>query len=162
MIRSIVFFVSFLVLLTTATSPAQSTPPAFDVASVKLNTNCRPGSGGRLAVSPRNLALPCASLRGLIRLAYGGVLVGSVLGAGQIDVQGGPGWLDTERYDVLAKSEGSAAGQTAAPMLQTLLEERFKVKVHKETKSSAVYILTAAHGGPKLQMAKEEAALRWT
>jgi uncharacterized protein (TIGR03435 family) len=71
-----------------------------------------------------------------------------------MEVQGGPGWLDTERYDVLAKSEGSAAGQPTAPMVQTLLEERFKVKVHKETKSSAVYILTAANGGPKLQPAK--------
>jgi uncharacterized protein (TIGR03435 family) len=71
-----------------------------------------------------------------------------------MEVQGGPGWLYTERYDVLAKSEGSAAGQSAAPMLQTLLEERFKVKVHKETKSSAVYLLAAANGGPKLQPAK--------
>jgi alpha-L-fucosidase 2 len=59
-----------------------------------------------------------------------------------MEVEGIPEWFDTERYDVLAKSEGSTAGQSAAPMLQTLLEERFKVKVHKGTKSSAVYILT--------------------
>ena len=54
----------------------------------------------------------------------------------------------------LAKSEDGAAGQSAAPMLQTLLEQRFKVKVHKGTKSSAVYILTVANGGPKLQPSK--------
>ena len=150
MIRPTVLF-SFLALLTAPTSPAQSTPPAFDVASVKLNPNCQVGSGGRAGISPRNLALPCVSLRTLIRLAYGDVLVGPGLGARRMEVQGGPGWLDTDRYDVLAKSEGSAA---AAPMVQTLLEERFKVKVHKETKSSAVYILTAANGGPKLQPAK--------
>ncbi len=153
MSRSSVLF-SFLILLSAVTSPAQSTPPAFDVASVKLNPNCQTGSGGRFGISPRNLALPCVSLRALIRLAYGDVLVGPGLGARRMEVQGGPSWLDTERYDIFAKSEGSAAGQPAAPMLQTLLEERFKVKVQKETKSSAVYILTVTNGGPKLQPAK--------
>jgi uncharacterized protein (TIGR03435 family) len=74
----------------------------------------------------------------LIRLAYGDVLVGPRLGARRMEVQGGPGWLDTEQYQVLAKSESSAAGQPAAPMLQTLLEERFKVRVHKEARNSAV------------------------
>jgi uncharacterized protein (TIGR03435 family) len=89
----------------------------------------------------------------MIRLAYGDALVGARMGARRMEVLGGPGWLDTERYDVLAKSEGSAPGQSAAPMLQTLLEEQFKVKVHRESRSSAVYFLTAANGGPKLQPA---------
>jgi uncharacterized protein (TIGR03435 family) len=153
MIRSTVLF-SFLALLTAPASPAQSTPQAFDVASVKLNPNCQAGSGGRAGISPRNLALPCVSLRALIRLAYGDMLAGPGLGARVMEVQGGPGWLDTERYDILAKSESSAAGQSAAPMLQTLLEERFKLKVHKEARSSAVYLLTVANGGSKLQSAK--------
>jgi uncharacterized protein (TIGR03435 family) len=82
------------------------------------------------------------------------MLVGTSIGSRRMEVEGGPGWLDTERYDVLAKSEGSAAAGSAAPMLQTLLEERFKVKVHKESKSSAAYILTVASGGAKLQPAK--------
>jgi uncharacterized protein (TIGR03435 family) len=89
----------------------------------------------------------------LIRLAYGDVLVGAGLGARRMEVQGGPGWLDTEHYDVLAKSDGAA--ESAAPMLRTLLEERFQLKVHKEGKESSVYILTVANGGPKLQAAKE-------
>ena len=145
---------SLFALLTAPASRAQSTSPAFDVASVKLNPNCQTGPG-RAAISPRNLALPCVSLRALIRLAYGDMLVGAGLGARRMDVQGGPGWLDTDRYDVLAKSEGNATAQSAAPMLQTLLEERFKVKVHKEPRDSSVYILTVAKGGPKLQPTKE-------
>jgi uncharacterized protein (TIGR03435 family) len=72
-----------------------------------------------------------------------------------MEVQGGPGWLDTDRYDILAKSEDNATAQSAAPMLQTLLEQRFKVKVHKEPRDSSVYILTVAKGGPKLQPTKE-------
>jgi uncharacterized protein (TIGR03435 family) len=124
------------------------------VASVKLNPNCQIGTG-HTGISPRNLALPCVSLRALIRLAYGEVLVGTGLGARLMEVQGGPGWLDTDRYDVLAKSEDNAPAQSAAPMLRTLLEERFKVKVHKEARDSSVYILTVAKGGPKLQPTKE-------
>jgi uncharacterized protein (TIGR03435 family) len=73
-----------------------------------------------------------------------------------MQVVGGPNWLDTDRYDVLAKSEGNASdAQSAAPMLQALLEERFKVKVHKEARDSSVYTLTVAQGGPKLQPSKE-------
>jgi uncharacterized protein (TIGR03435 family) len=86
-------------------------------------------------------------------MAYGDVLVGAGIGARRTEVTGGPGWLDTERYDVLAKSEGTA--QSAAPMLRTLLEERFKVKVHREAKDSPVYILRVANGGAKLQVTKE-------
>src|ERR1035437_309774 len=153
MLRSTVLF-SFLALLAAPTSSAQSTPAAFDVVSIKLNPNCQAVSGRRAGISPRNLALPCVSLLALIRLAYGNVLVGPGLGARPMEVEGGPGWLDSERYDVLAKSDGSAAGQPVVPMLQTLLEDRFKVKVHKGSKSSAVYILTAINGGPKLQPAK--------
>jgi uncharacterized protein (TIGR03435 family) len=145
-------FVFFLV--TVPASLAQSTPPAFDVASVKLSPNCQPGSGAHAAISARNLALPCVSLRGLIRLAYGDALVGSGLGARRMEVEGGPVWLDTEKYDVFAKSETAAAGQAPAPMLQTLLETRFKLKLHKEARTSAAYILTVAHGGSKLQPAK--------
>jgi len=154
MTRWAALFCSILALLTASTGRAQPTPPAFDVASVKLHPNCQVGTG-RLGISPRNLALPCVSLRGLIRLAYGEVLVGAGLGARLLEVQGGPGWLDNDRYDVLAKSEGSATAQSAAPMLQSLLEERFKVKVHKEARDSSVYILTVAKGGPKLQLTKE-------
>jgi uncharacterized protein (TIGR03435 family) len=154
MARSNVFFY-LLALVTAPTSRAQSTPPAFDVASVKPNVNCQGGASGRAGISPRNLALPCVSLRALIRLAYGDMLVDAGLGARRMEAEGGPGWLDTDRYDILAKSEGSTAAQSAAPMLRTLLEERFKVKVHKEARNSSVYILTVAKGGPKLQPTKE-------
>lgn len=132
----------------------QPSAPVFDVASVKLNKNCRVGVG-RASISPRNLALPCMSLRALIRLAYGDTLVGGGFGAHRMEVEGGPGWLDSDRYDVLAKSEGNSGALPAVPMLQALLEERFKVKVHKEARDSSVYLLTAASGGIKLHPIKE-------
>jgi uncharacterized protein (TIGR03435 family) len=83
------------------------------------------------------------------------MLVGAGFGARRMDVQGGPGWLDADRYDVLAKSEGNDAALSVTPMLQTLLEDRFKVKVHKGVRNFPVYILTVANGGIKLQPTKE-------
>jgi uncharacterized protein (TIGR03435 family) len=145
---------SLSALLTASSAHAQTAPPAFDVASVKPNPNCQTGSG-RAAISPRNLALPCVPLRALIRLAYGDMLSGTGLGPGMMQVEGGPGWIDTDRFDLLAKSDDSAGGQSAVLMLRTLLEERFHVKVHKEARESSVYTLTVAKGGSKLEPTKE-------
>src|SRR5579862_1321269 len=76
--------------------------PAFEVASVKLNTHCQNGTypGG---TSPATLTLSCVSLRGLIRGAYG-AFVGENMNSRRIEVLGGPAWIDTDRYDVSAKA----------------------------------------------------------
>ena len=87
-------------------------------------------------------------------MAYGDILVGSGIGARRVEAEGGPAWLDTELYDIFAKSEGNTT-QSAAPMLRTLLEERFKLSVHKEARNTDVYILTVANSGPKLLASKE-------
>ncbi len=83
------------------------------------------------------------------------MLVGAGLGARAMEVQGGPSWLDTDRYDIQAQSESTAIAQSVAPMLQTLLEQRFKVRIHKEARDTSVYILTVANAGPKLQPMQE-------
>jgi uncharacterized protein (TIGR03435 family) len=71
-------------------------------------------------------------------------------------LQGGPAWIDSDRYTVDAKPE---AAQTwlmmGGPMLQVLLENRLKLKVHRESKQVPVYALVVAEGGPKLQATKE-------
>lgn len=129
--------------------------PQFDVASIKRNSNCQTGTG-RSGIFPGKLELPCVSLRGLIRMAYGDIVVGGNLAARGIEVLGGPGWLDTDRYDVSAKAEGTPSqAQVTGPMLQALLEERFKVKVHRESRDTGVYLLTVARDGSKLQPSKE-------
>ena len=86
-------------------------------------------------------------------MAYGDVLVGSGVGARYMEVQGGPSWLDRDLYDILAKSEN--ADQPLAPLLQTLLVERFHVRVHREARDSQVYTLKIASGGSKLEPMKE-------
>lgn len=78
-------------------------------------------------------------------------------------LSGGPAWLDTEKYDVQAKAEANAIAPGPMDrerihqmelMLRTLLAERFKLAVHRETKEGNVYALVIAKGGPKLQEAK--------
>ena len=150
-------FFSLAALFVPLAGYGQSTSPrpAFDVASVKLDANCQTGNG-RPAISARNLNLPCVTLRGLIRLAYGDMLVGANLGSRRMEVVGGPSWLDSDNYDIAAKSQGDeSTAQSVATMLQVLLEDRFKVKVHKEARDSSVYTLTVAKGGSKLRPAKE-------
>lgn len=137
-------------------TPSAAAGPTFEVASVKPSANCE-GAGGSPGQSPVTLNLPCVPLRGLIRMAYSfSGLVGANLPSRRIEVLGGPGWIDTDRYDIFAKAAGNASqAEMMGPMLQTLLEERFKVKVHKESRDAPVYELTVAKNGPKLQPSKD-------
>jgi uncharacterized protein (TIGR03435 family) len=132
---------------------AQSSPrPTFEVASVKPNPNCRPSpNAGPL---PGRLELPCITARMLIQAAYGG-FTGEKLNARYLDAVGGPGWLDTEWYQVSAKAQGKpSVAQMMGPMLQALLEDRFQLKAHMESRQSPVYALTVARTG-KLVPTKE-------
>jgi len=67
-------------------------------------------------------------------------------------LEGGPAWIDSEFYQITAKAADAVSKDTMnGPMLRALLEERFKLKVHSETKEVPVYELTVARGGLKLR-----------
>lgn len=131
----------------------QSAPrPAFEVASIKPgdpnSQMFRIGSmpGGRFAANN-------ASLKMLIQTAYD---------VRSHQISGGPNWLDSAKYDIDAKPDsatpipaGPAGGPQMRLMLQSLLEERFKLKLHRESKEEPVYELMVARGGPKLQKATD-------
>jgi uncharacterized protein (TIGR03435 family) len=140
-------FVPVLYVLTgllKAQTPAGARPE-FEAASVKPNTaggpvNIRPPAGGRFTATNANLKM-------LIGLAYK---------EQPFAISGGPGWIDTDRYDVTARSESNIGLDQLRPMLQTLLEDRFKLLVHREAREAPVYALMAAKNGPKLPEAKED------
>ena len=85
----------------------------------------------------------------VIRFAYGEGL------AYNLEITGGPGWIDKDRYEL----EGKAAGQVSLTerrlMLKTLLAHRFGLKVHTDSKEVNVYAMTVARSdgklGPKVQ-----------
>ena len=148
----------------TQQSPAQplrAVTPKFEVASVKpckgdgLPPGVRRGGAGANA-SPGTLRIDCATLRNLINQAYVLFANGHVDLQGHAPVEGGPGWIDSELYQIDAKADSpQSQGTMHGPMLQGLLEERFKLKIRREIREVPAYALTVTKGGPKLRSFKE-------
>lgn len=63
----------------------------------------------------------------------------------------GPDWLDTDRYDWIAKARPGTRAPQRRQMLQGLLEERFRLKAHRETRQTTAWVLVVAKGGSKLE-----------
>jgi uncharacterized protein (TIGR03435 family) len=72
-------------------------------------------------------------------------------GVGPNQITGGPAWLESERYEIVAKAEQGAGDGELMTMLQTLLAERFKLALHRETRTVEAFVLGVAKGGPKLE-----------
>jgi uncharacterized protein (TIGR03435 family) len=70
-------------------------------------------------------------------------------------VAGGPAWINSEGYDIDTKPAANTDPNQIWPMRQTLLADRFKLRLHRETRDLPIYDLTVAKGGPKLPAAKE-------
>jgi len=119
--------------------------PAFEAASIKpsppetrfFSMNDLPG--GRLTATG-------ATLGDLLELAYH---------LESFQITGGPNWLNSARYDIIATANGDAVtAEQKRKMIQSLLEDRFKVVVHRETRQLPIYELTVARGGSKLKSAE--------
>jgi uncharacterized protein (TIGR03435 family) len=124
---------------------AQPAPqPEFEVASIKLTINNRQPGTGQLRMGPQisgNTAeYVYMTLRQLIAEAYN-------VKPFQVDC---PDWCVQERFDVMAKMPAGSRKEDASPMLQSLLKERFKLAVHRESRAENVSALVIYHGGPKL------------
>jgi uncharacterized protein (TIGR03435 family) len=74
-------------------------------------------------------------------------------GLGPNEIFGGPGWLDSDRFEIIAKAEEPVGDAALMAMLRTLLAERFKLAVHRETRTIPAYVLEVARKGPKLEKA---------
>jgi uncharacterized protein (TIGR03435 family) len=78
-------------------------------------------------------------------------------GIGPNQILGGPGWLDSDRYEIVAKAERPVDDDgVLMAMLQTLLAERFKLAFHRETRTVPAFLLEVAKNGPKLERAEDE------
>lgn len=134
--------------------------PSFEVATIKPFS---PAPSGRMQefVNPPNIFQESGTTaRDMVRVAYG-------LPPGtEARVLGGPSWIDHNRYEIEAKIPDAlfAEMQKMPPkergnqmdlMAQSLLADRFKLKVHFETREMPIYELVVAKGGPKLILAKE-------
>src|SRR5258708_1525178 len=125
-----------------AFSQSTDTPTKFELADVHASVK---GAGvqffnGGLLRGGRYLAKN-ATMLDLISAAYG---------VDNEKVQGGPSWLEKDRFDVLAKTVKSTTADTVKPMLQALLADRFKLVVHNDTKPMPIFARTVGKGKPKL------------
>jgi uncharacterized protein (TIGR03435 family) len=107
--------------------------------------------------SPGRLSIACALLAdddntGLIQQAYNRYAVGGLTSTKIIPIEGGPDWIHSEPFEIDAKSDGHPSIlMMLGPMMQAILEDRFKVKIHRETRQGPVYELVLGKGSPKLK-----------
>ena len=158
---------------------SQTTTPSvtsFEVASVKpCGSTAASGGGGREGgdsgsgspplqlASPGRVHVNCATLAGLVQLAYLTYENGQRHSDQHFDsvpIKGGPAWVYSDRYQLEAKAEGAPSEEVMlGPMLQALLEDRFKLKIGRETREIPVYELTVARGGPKIQPVQDRGCI---
>ena|GEM_PF-686472 len=151
-------FPIYIVLLNTPSSLAQlqtGSKPSFEVASVKTVTDCgnvAPVVQSKIpsgpSYQPGGRYTTCSQLEFVIMDAYNIEIISRVIGV--------PDWSDNTLYKIEAKAEGNPDKERMRLMVQSLLEERFKLEMHREMQETPIYMLVVAKGGHKLQQAKDE------
>ena len=134
-------------LLLASNVPLIAQQPTFDVVSIKPSP---PDAPNRLPrISPGRVELFNTTLKRLIGMAY------SRFPFDSREIVGGPPWVDSERFDIVATMErppqldGTAMLGELSVMLRTVVEQRFGVKAHNEQREGDVYKLTYARSDRK-------------
>jgi uncharacterized protein (TIGR03435 family) len=158
-----------LALASMLRAQAPAARPAFEVATIKRNASIGANGGGGFAPGPGGrFRITNVDARTLVRIAYRS---GPMLFSSQII--GAPAWMDSESYDIAAKVGAELEGKTQAEfiriqplLLQSLLEERFKLKVHRETRELQRYALVLASKdgalGPQLRRSSLDCSVDFT
>ncbi len=139
-------------LLFAAGLAAAQTPLSFEVASIKPGGPMDPAAimAGKMRIGMKidaaRVDIGMLSLSDLIRIAYK---------VKSYQVQG-PEWMSGERFNISAKLPEGAKEDQVPEMLQTLLAERFKLTIHRQSKEQNVYALVVAKGGAKLKPAEPD------
>jgi uncharacterized protein (TIGR03435 family) len=128
--------------------------PAFEVATVKPNPQGIASQGQWSLPSIGKFTASSVTMTLLLQLAYG-------IDKSQIANQ--PGWCETDLFDVNARPEAGIklSREELKPRLQTLLQQRFHLQAHFETRQLKGYALTIAKGGPRLTPTKADTTPGW-
>jgi len=124
--------------------------PAFEVATIKLSKPDTPGP--LIGISAGRLTLTSFTLKELMVFAYW---------IHPSQVAGAAGWMDSDKFDIVAKPDENQAPLGARvpddvlrQMLQVLLADRFKLNFHHEMKQLPAYALVLGKNGPKMKARK--------
>ena len=135
---------------------AQSARQQFEATSIhKCGPNevvpLREGGGlGNIGPSPNRVTRNCVTVMSLLQDAYVIFADGQSRAPSMVQmppIEKAPAWISSDLFTLDAKAEG-APGQPAmlGPMMQSLLEDRFHLKLHRETRSGPAFELTVAKG----------------
>lgn len=137
-----------IALLFALAAQAQQQPAArveFEVVSVKPGDPADPSSSSRTTAG--GLQMRNTTLNNLVRGAYR---------LNEFQLEGGPKWVGSQRFNIDAKMPAGVAREQIPLMMQALLADRFKLVFHRETKMLPEYELVIAPGGPKLEATAAE------
>ena len=135
-------------VLLVAVSLAAAWARDFEVASVKAVDHPVVPHAVSLIINHERLNIDAAALRQIIGLAFA---------IQRVRVIGGPAWIDSDLYDIVAKADRpDVTRDEIREMLQSLLAERFKLATHRETRELPEYTLVAAKDGPRMTRSGEK------
>jgi uncharacterized protein (TIGR03435 family) len=122
---------------------AKDADPGWDVVSVKAHDSSDPSNNQSLTFNGRQFVMVNRAVEGMLLFAYG---------LQKVQIVGAPHWIETERWDVqgLPDVPGHPSLKQMQSLTRRLLEERFGLKVHKESKELDVYAITVGKGGEKI------------
>jgi len=133
-------------LLVAASTLFGQAKPAFEVASIRPSADQVTGVRVGFQATGSQVRVTAMSIKDYVGIAYG-------TRPQQIE---GPDWIGSQRFDVVATiPDGVPASQVPA-MLRTLLEDRFQMKVHRESKDLPVYVLGVSKAGARLTESKPD------
>jgi hypothetical protein len=117
----------------------------FEVATIKPTPPDWQGGRNLRMTGPQRFVATDYTPRALIAAAYN---------VNPLVVDGGPAWMDSEHFDVVAATPGETQPtlDLQLAMLRGLVADRFKLIFHREEKELPVYVLSVAKGGPKLKL----------
>jgi uncharacterized protein (TIGR03435 family) len=117
--------------------------PAFEAASIHLSAGDE--TGGQLGYPPGRFTVENCTLSFIIQEIYG---------LREFQLVGGPKWISNRNFDITAEAASPVGDDQLRLMAQTLLANRFHLRVHREMRPLPVYALIVGKNGPKLHASK--------
>jgi len=146
--RSMCVLVLTILGAATAATAQTKEAPSFEVASIRPSPDGPPAPGAAgVQITQERVHFAYLSLRDYLNIAY------------SVPVQRitGPDWINSTRFDISATFPGGATPEQFPKMIQSLLQDRFKLKAHLESRESPIYALEIARTGLKLTRIPDEA-----
>jgi uncharacterized protein (TIGR03435 family) len=153
--KLIVLMLIFALAVMPAASQTPAQKPAFEVVSIKTRAASSPFFTGIISIAGGRLV---ANDNTLSALAFWAYRTSSGKPFLRNQIIGLPSWADTDHFDFQAKPEGesrSVAIEEMRAMVQGMLEDRFQLKSHRETREAPIYILTVAKPG-KIKLSTDQ------